>query len=207
MGYRESSGVEALAGVILSHISHLLSVLMLHELTLTVYRVMCAPKRRQLAVVSACLHIISPAGMFLSAPCAESSFSFFNFFGFYCYAQTLESNSNIAGIQEEILIVVSGIAFGVATTLRGNGLFSGLILVYDAIACTTMILGYRNVRSSIRRLFVTCISGTLMACIAIVPQYLAYDEYCGGWDANKRARPWCSGWIPSIYGWVQKEYW
>lgn len=160
-----------------------------------------------MAVVAASLHIISPAGMFLSAPYAESSFSFLNFFGFYCYAQTLKGNSNIAGIRADILVVVSGLAFGVATTFRRNGLLSGLILVYDAIISTTVVLRYRNVKSSIRRLFVTCISGTLMACIAAIPQYLAYNEYCSGWDINERARPWCSGWIPSIYEWVQQEYW
>ena len=206
-GYRKSSGLEDLAGVTLSHVSHLLSVLILHELTLAVYHRQCQPRRSRLAIVASSLHIISPAGMFLSAPYAESSFSFLNFVGFYCYAKTLEGHSNVGGIREGILIASSGIAFGVATTFRGNGLFSGLILVYDAITCVIMILRYRDVKSNVRRLFVTCISGSLMACIAVVPQYLAYDEYCSGWNANEKARPWCSGWFPSIYGWVQKEYW
>jgi phosphatidylinositol glycan class V len=207
MGYSNSFSNEALAGVMLSHICHLLSVLILHELTLTVYYILCQPKRCQLALVAASLHIISPAGMFLSAPCAESCFSFLNFLGFYCYAKTLEGHSNIAEICKDMLILFSGIAFGVATTFRGNGLFSGLTLVYDAIACITVILRNRKIKSGIRRLCVTCVSGALMAGIACVPQYLAYDEYCRRWDTKENARPWCSGWIPSIYGWVQKEYW
>lgn len=164
-------------------------------------------RRSKLAFLTAGLHIISPAGMFLSAPYAEGSFSFLNFFGFYCYAQTLEDHLMISRALRDILVVLSGVIFGIATTFRGNGLFSGLILVYDAFACVTQILQNKDVKSRVRRLIVVCLSGTLMACIAAIPQYLAYDEYCNVRNLNGRLRPWCSGWIPSIYGWVQSEYW
>lgn len=207
MGYPQSSAVERLAGVALSHVSHLMAVLILYELTLIVYSALSQQKRAQLAFLAASFHIISPAGMFLSAPYIESSFSVLNFLGLYCHAQANKNLPTGAPAREDALTVIAGILFGVATTFRGNGLFSGLILVYDAIIYGAMILRHRQVRTNLRRLFVTCLAGILMACIVVIPQYLAYDEYCNAEHFNGGVRPWCSDWIPSIYGWVQKEYW
>lgn len=207
MGYPQSSAIERFAGVALSHVSHLMAVLILYELTLIVYSALSQHRCAQLALLAASLHIISPAGMFLSAPYIESSFSVLNFLGFYCHARANCDLPNEASTREDALTIIAGILFGVATTFRGNGLFSGLILVYDAIICCVMILRHRQVRSNIRRLLVTCLAGSLMACIMVIPQSVAYDEYCTAEHFNGDVRPWCSDWIPSIYGWVQKEYW
>ena len=145
--------------------------------------------------------------MFLSAPYAESTFSFLNFTGCYLYAKSLVKASELLELETSLFILSSSILFGIATTIRGNGLFSGLTLIYDAIVCVTKILRFTAVEANIRRLLVVSIAGSLMASIAIVPQYLAYAEYCTGQSANVQGRPWCSKWIPSIYAWVQEHYW
>lgn len=181
--------------------------MMLHELTLTVCPKSTMTRISSFCVLAASLHIISPAGMFLSAPYAESPFSFLNFAGYYLYAKAMLEHGEGRENQRDALILLSGVVFGIATTFRGNGLFSGLLLVWDALACGTRVLRFTDIASNARRLLTVSISGLLMACIAIVPQYLAYDEYCvrGSTDSDKR--PWCSYWPPSIYTWVQRQYW
>ena len=180
---------------------------MLHKLTMTIYSAISAHERSKLSFVAACLHIVSPAGLFLSAPYAESSFSFINFAGFYLYARALGTRTTYREFSRDVLLVSSGILFGIATTFRGNGLLSGLVFVLDAFARMKEITECDDINATLRQLLVTCLSGVVMACIAISPQYRAYLEYCTGSSKGPLLRPWCSNWVPSIYAWVQKEYW
>jgi len=203
--YAEVSGQEALAGIVISHTSHLISVLILYELTLAVFPRVAWKKRSKTALLAATLHIISPAGIFLSAPYAEGSFSLLNFAGFYLYAYGSTEPPKRSRLLQDCFVMSSGAIFGIATTFRGNGLFSGLILVWDAITSIIKILQQTEVGLSLRSLVVVSASGVLMACVALVPQYLAYIEYC--WTATEQGRPWCAAWIPSIYAYVQKKYW
>ena len=179
---------------------------MLHELTLTVYRRSSVHQLSKISFLAACIHIISPAGIFLSAPYAESSFSLLNFAGCYLYAKAKPSTCVQNG-KGDALIIFSGILFGVGSTFRGNGLFSGLILVYDAVSSISKIVHSADIKANVRKLLVVSLSGVLMGCIAILPQCLAYKEYCTKSNAESVGRPWCSNWVPSIYAWVQKEYW
>ena len=196
-----------MTAIILAHVFHLLSVLMLHELTLIVCSKLTTARISSFCVLTASLHIISPAGMFLSAPYAESSFSFLTFASYYLYAKAMLKHGEGKENQRNTLILLSGVLFGTATTFRGNGLLSGLLLVWDALACGYKILQSTNIAFNIRHLLIVSISGLLMACIAIVPQYLAYNEYCVRGSVDSDKRPWCSYWPPSIYGWVQRHYW
>ena len=179
---------------------------MLHELTLTVYRGSSVHQLSKISFLAACIHIISPAGIFLSAPYAESSFSLLNFTGCYLYAKA-RTSTTVQNSKGNALIIFSGILFGVGSTFRGNGLFSGLILIYDAVSSMDKIVHSTDIKANVRELLVVCLSGVLMGCIAILPQCLAYKEYCSQSNAESLVRPWCSNWVPSIYAWVQKEYW
>lgn len=145
--------------------------------------------------------------MFLSAPYAESSFSFLNFTGYYFYAKAMLKHGEGRSGQRDFLILLSGVVFGAATTFRGNGLLSGLLLVWDALSRGTRILRSIDIISNIRRLMIISMSGLLMACIAVMPQYLAYGEYCVRGSVDNDRRPWCSHWPPSIFTWVQRQYW
>lgn len=180
---------------------------MLHKLTSTVCVKSTMTRVSSFCLLTACLHIISPAGMFLSAPSPESSFSFLNFAGCYFYAKGMLKHDEGRESERDISILLSGVVFGIATTFRGNGLLSGLLLVWNALACGTRIVGSIDIASNVRRLLVVSMSGLLMACIAAVPQYLAYSDYCVQGIADADRRPWCSFWPPSIYTWVQKHYW
>lgn len=198
---------EAGVGIIASHIFHFLSVLMLHQITLLVSPATFQSEVPLMAWLAAGLHIISPAGIFLSAPYAESAFSFLNFAGCLAYVKSVVNQAESKHAMANAAVSLSGIVFGLATTLRGNGLLSGLTLIYDAVTCLSSIFHGVETKSNLSRLLTVCISGTLMASIAIVPQYVAYEVYCRSGGSLEVARPWCSYWIPSIYAWVQKEYW
>lgn len=180
---------------------------MLYQLTLTAFPKVPAKRRSMFAFLTASLHIISPAGMFLCAPYAESIFSFLNFSGFYFYARSLERTVGSFDASWVGFMLLSGAFFGIATTFRGNGLFSGLVLVYDAISTTILMLRSCDFANNIRRLLVTLIAGLMMGCLSVIPQYVAYLEYCTGQNIETPGRPWCSNWVPSIYAWVQRHYW
>src|SRR5689334_12377322 len=65
----------AWAGVLISNTSHFLAVVLLYELSRRVFGQ--GQKAASLALVTAGLHVVSPAGLFLSAPNAESPFALF----------------------------------------------------------------------------------------------------------------------------------
>ncbi|KAL4871654.1 hypothetical protein BDV12DRAFT_17808 [Aspergillus spectabilis] len=193
----------AVSAVALSHVAHYFSVLALYRLSINVFG--HATERRRLSCfLSAALHIISPAGAFLSAPYGEPLFSFLNITGFYIYSSSrIDLNTGRRSLSH-VKLLLSGCFFAAATFIRSNGILSGILLAYDALKLSYDIISRRPfIASSIRLGFVG-----LTACIAalglVVPQYLAYTAYCTN---ESTSRPWCQSLVPSIYGWVQDHYW
>lgn len=158
--------------------------------------------------IASILHIMSPAGLFLSAPYTESIFAAVNFAGLLSYSQAriaVELNSKQT-LREDILLLNAGAFFAAATWIRSNGLLSGLVFVYDVALCVPKVLKMQLSSNEFRKLAVTCVAGITMAMGLIVPQYIAYQEYCIT-ESNLGVRPWCHKTIPSIYTWVQSHYW
>jgi phosphatidylinositol glycan class V len=191
------------AGVVVSNVCHLLSVLVLHRL-LTV--VVGPQQQRQIPLVASILHILTPASLFLSAPYAEAMFSLLNFTGMLYYAQSRALGDKHPSVREDVYKLSAGLFFGVATMARSNGLLSGLILLYDVARYSPQAISMRLSMHDLRRIVVTCVSGTFVALGFVLPQVLAYTTYCGQ-AADLDARPWCNKSIPSIYSWVQSHYW
>ncbi len=154
------------------------------------------------SLLAAVVHIVSPAGAFLSAPCSESLFSCLNFLGFYFYVDGRNSTS----LNQNLETVLAGLVIGCATIVRSNGILSGLPFLYDA--ALQLFNLFRNGSSvrKIRRLSALVGGGCLIAVGAAFPQYLAYIEYCTN-AVQRERRPWCDFTFPSIYGWVQQHYW
>lgn len=191
------------AGVCISDICHLISVLVLYRLS----RVVLGPQQSsRIPFIAAALHIISPAGLFLSAPYAESAFSVLNFMGMLHYALARQT-ANPWTVTQDLYMLSAGILFALATLIRSNGLLSGLILLYDAVAFVPRILTFQFDVHEARRLLVTCVAGGILALGFILPQVLAYLEYCDAAGNNALTRPWCGKTVPSIYSWVQSHYW
>jgi len=157
----------------------------------------------KLAFTAASLHIISPAGLFLSAPYAESSCALLSFAGCLLFTRSLGSNgSTEAG--HDVLVLLSGVAFGIATTFRSNGILNGLLLLEEAFRMLWRVKsGFQM--ASLRRLLATGLGGLSVAVGFLLPQVIAYNEYCGNLVVN--SRPWCERTLPSIYTFVQDHYW
>ncbi|EMR82639.1 putative gpi mannosyltransferase 2 protein [Botrytis cinerea BcDW1] len=157
------------------------------------------------ALVTALLHIISPAGIFLSAPYAESSTALLTFLGAFIFAKSFESGESNRTLGHDLLILISGVVFGLATTFRSNALLNGLLLLEEAFRILLSLSNGFNI-FAVRRLIITGLGGMCVGIGFLTPQYIAYQEYCGVTDIVN-PRIWCSNTLPSIYAFVQAFYW
>lgn len=198
------SGIDriALTGVVLSHVVHYFSVLALYRLTINVFGLQTAAQRL-LAYVSAALHIISPAGAFLSAPYGESLFSFLNLSGFYIYSSARHDDRLGNGAFRDGKVLTAAVFFATATAVRSNGILSGFLFAYDAWILLWRLVSEGLSAKAVVRLGVIILGGCIVATGMIWPQFVAYTTFCTG----NVTRPWCQWTIPSIYGWVQEQYW
>ncbi|PNY28797.1 GPI mannosyltransferase 2 [Tolypocladium capitatum] len=197
-GRDANTTVEPLVAIAVAHVSHLIAVLALYRLT------MVMSNDTKLAFVTSALHIISPAGLFLSAPYAESPFACLSFIGNLLFALGIRNKRD--EVKRFALIVGAGAAFGLATAFRSNGLSSGVLFAVGAVNC---FLAFARGPSLSRLLTLAApvIGGICVAAGSVVPQYAAWRRYCGASLHDVEPRPWCSHTMPSIYTFVQDEYW
>jgi phosphatidylinositol glycan class V len=203
-GFKPTLRQYLVAGIVVSNVCHLLSVLVLYQLlTIT-----AGPQQKyQIAFVGAVLHAMTPASLFLSSPYAEAPFSLLNLTGMLLYARSrILAQTQQPNLREDAHKLGSGVLFGFATLMRGNGLLSGLVLVYDVAHYLPRVCSMQLAVHDVRRIIVTCLAGVVVAMGFFLPQYIAYVDYCTG-DRSADSPPWCKKTIPSIYSWVQSHYW
>ncbi|KPM34742.1 GPI mannosyltransferase 2 [Neonectria ditissima] len=184
--------------IALAHASHLGAVLALHQLTVVV----CGDRR--LAFVAAAVHVLSPAGLFLSAPYAESPFACLSFVGNLLFALGFKAAPD--SLRRNAAVVAAGAVFGLATTFRSNGLFGGLLFAVEAVRCFLSFVASPGF-ARLLRLVAPVLGGLFVAAGTVIPQAVAWVRYCGANAPEADRRPWCSHLIPSIYTFVQAEYW
>lgn len=199
-----------LVGVALSHFMHWCSVVLLWGLARRCFDsagVKDEGKRATAAFVAAALHIVSPGGVFLSAPYAESFFSGLSMLGYYLYVSAREDSVGFtsgAGLK----LMLSGVVFGCATIVRSNGVLNGIPFLLDAVSHSWMVLNPRTAKAAwvttITNLVCTVVAGSSIAVGIFAPQFMAYRDYCMGREV---VRPWCNSIPPSIFTWVQSHYW
>ncbi|KAE8132352.1 GPI mannosyltransferase 2 [Aspergillus pseudotamarii] len=193
----------ALVAITLSHITHYFSVLALYRLSINIFG-HDSTSGRLISFLSAALHIICPAGAFLSAPYGESLFSFLNITGYYLYsASLLDANAGKRASSDANLLLAAAL-LSIATAVRSNGILSGALFAYDALLQLRMIISQGISGDNLLRLGVIVVGGCVVALGLIVPQWIAYTAFC---MSDEPLRPWCEQLIPSIYGWVQVHYW
>ncbi|ODA80790.1 hypothetical protein RJ55_03750 [Drechmeria coniospora] len=190
--------LEPLVAIALAHLAHLTAVLALYRLT------MILSAERKLAFVASALHIFSPAGIFLSAPYAESPFAGLTFIGNVLFALSIKNRSD--PLARSVLIVGAGIVFGLATAFRSNGLGSGVLFAVSAVHGLAALARERTV-ANLMGLAAAGIGGLCVAAGSALPQFVAWKRYCDDALPELGPRPWCSRTIPSIYTFVQEEYW
>ncbi|TVY85509.1 GPI mannosyltransferase [Lachnellula suecica] len=194
-------GIEAVVAICIAHLAHLFSVLLLFNLTLAIFPGVTA----RFAFSAAALHIISPAGVFLSAPYAESSCALFAFAGCLTFAKSFPSQRQTTSAKHDFLLVASGVLFGISTTYRSNGILNGLLLLEEAFRVLFNLKDDFGI-ARIRRLAASGIGGLSVAAGFLLPQYIAYSDFCMETDVAI-LRPWCNKSLPSIYTFVQDYYW
>lgn len=185
---------EPLVGIVIANLSHLLSVIALYQLTALV------SSDRRLAYVASTLHIISPAGLFLSAPYAESTFSCLSFLGNWLFALSYKHRHST--VKHGLSLVGAGVLFGLASMFRSNGLASGLLFAVEAIRSLISFFQKPGLSSLLSVVF-PVVGGIYIAAGFAAPQVIAWMRYCGEFTL----RPWCSNMPPSIFGFVQEHYW
>jgi phosphatidylinositol glycan class V len=186
--------LEPLVGIAVANLSHLLSVLALYQLTALV------SSDRRFAFVASILHIISPAGLFLSAPYAESPFSCLSFLGTWLFALSYKHRHST--VKRGVSLVASGALFGLSSLFRSNGLASGLLFAVEAVRCLISFAQKPGLSSLLSLLFPVA-GGLYIAGGFAAPQVIAWMRYCDG----AALRPWCARTVPSIYSFVQEHYW
>lgn len=194
-------GIEAILAICIANLSHLLSVLVLFSLTFAVF----PGSTTKFAFSAAALHIISPAGIFLSAPYAESSCALFSFAGCLAFAKSFPSERRATAVKHDFLLVVSGVFLGISTTLRSNGILSGLLLLEEAFMVLFSLKDDLQL-ARIRRLIASGVGGLSVGAGFLLPQYIAYNTFCTE-QGVETLRPWCTNTVPSIYTFVQDYYW
>ena len=195
-----------LAGVTISHVAHYVAVMSLYQL---VGKITLGTEDPQLSFVTAMLHIVSPAGVFLSAPYTESLFAALSFVALNLYLPTRQFafTPEAMTLKADARIVLAGLLFGLSSTIRSNGLPSGLYFLLDIIGL--ILSNPRQIFElrKIRRGFCLAIGGFCVVVGFCYPQYMAYLRYCHETAAGDERRSWCDERIPSIYSYVQSAYW
>jgi phosphatidylinositol glycan class V len=107
----------------------------------------------------------------------------------------------------DLLCILSGISLGIAAMFRSNGILNGLIMLEEAFR-VLISLSSNFSFPLMRRLLATGLGGLSVGAGFLLPQYIAWSEYCGQENASVDSlRPWCRNAIPSIYSFVQEHYW
>ena len=202
----ESDQFRISIAVLVAHVAHLAAVLTLYRLTLTVFG---DGRRKGYAYVTAILHIFSPAGIFLSAPYAEALCAFLSFAGYLFYAKAVAGGHSDQRLPRNLSRLLSGAAFGLATSVRSNGILNGILFLEDAFVIAITVVRTGPTVRSIKSLTSTGLGGVLIGAGLVVPQWVAYGQYCrlDPELGTGSTRPWCQETIPSMYTFVQRHYW
>ncbi|RYP31536.1 hypothetical protein DL767_005714 [Monosporascus sp. MG133] len=199
VGFEDTDSLEPLVGVFVSHASHLLSVLALYQLGLVIW----GQGSRRLAFIAALLHVLSPAGLFLSAPYAESAFALLSFLGYLFFAKGIVGDKKRT-VAHDVSVVAAGMWFGFAATFRSNGIFGGLPFAMELLG---ELASSPPTLTSVRKRLALVVGGSAVAVGFAVPQIVAYLAFCSGSPETEEGRSWCSKALPSIYSFVQERYW
>lgn len=200
-------GLHALSGILIANASHLLSTLVLYKTTLLVFK---APveKAANMALLTAYLHILSPAGLFLSAPYGESLFSLLSFAGSFLY---IWSDQKLAGgrvLWSNTATLASAVVFSASCMVRSNGILNGVLFLHDFVLQIAAVAVRSNGEPKsmllrFLRIGVLGSGGLIIGLGFAAPQVIAWKDYC----TEGNSRPWCFDIVPSIYFWVQGHYW
>jgi GPI mannosyltransferase 2 len=194
-----------ISGLLIAHLSSWVSMVLIWSIAASLSRGE-NQTRAAVAFVAALLYIVSPAGVFVSAPYTESPFAAMNLLGVRLFLLGRDRSARGRTMAAALYTISGGLASCLATLLRSNGVLSGIPYAWDAVARVLDLARRNRDPPQIMRLVSLGLGGALIACGMILPQYKAYCEYCTGLQMED-VRPWCHAYLPSIFTFVQSHYW
>ncbi|ETS65225.1 hypothetical protein PaG_00294 [Moesziomyces aphidis] len=166
----------------LANVAAVVAPLLLFRLTLRV------TEQIELATAAAVLSVFAPsAATTLSAPTPEPFFSAASLAGMLCLEQARLGWTRL---------LAASVWFGVATAFRANGT---LLIGYTAYK----LLAQAGTRGFAKAALQLAVSAAVCVSPTVLFQTWAYGRFC----LAEGGRPWCSAVPPSVYAFVQAEYW
>jgi phosphatidylinositol glycan class V len=150
-------------------------------------------KDEKVAWVAAVVFCFNPASVFYSAVYTESLFSLLSWMGMLCV------------IQGKYWRGVGWLAL--AGSARSNGILGVWFLIWEELIWARKIhVGHEGSFNTSKRV-IRVLFGSIVVCLPYIGmQAIGWLAFCR--QASVGDRPlWCEGAIPSIYGYIQQEYW
>lgn len=178
---------------LMANISSLISPVLLYRLTYYL------TKKIDFAYTTAVLSLFAPtAATTLASPTPEAFFSFASLMGM------LHLGAN--GRCRWSSLLGASLWFAVATAFRANG-----VLLTGFIAFRLLFAPDWHSRSRLSRLVAGLATFIPLAAICVSPLVLfqawSYGRFCTELDSTIAPRPWCKERPPSVFTFVQSEYW
>ena len=166
-----------LVGVIFTNICHVMSSILLYNLTKLLF------KSRRLAAVSSLIHIWSPANAVLTSVYSEAPFAMFSFAGLLCFYNKRR--------------YLAALNWALAAFLRSNGILLIGFFWYD------FLLFARLRPQNVPRFLLANLLRSLIVLSGFI-LFMAHGYYSLCMPSE---RPWCHQAFPNVYSFVQEHYW
>lgn len=180
-----------LAATLIANTCHFLAAVVLFHYTLLVFQNARIFSPNRMALASLALFILSPAGVFLTAPYSESIASFSSFLCLFLREKALLVQNGSLRFNST-LYVLSGALASLAYGFRANCLLLGLVYVHDLV-----------VRPLQLRQIWPLFAGLVLGATFTFSQFANYWTICHGTQRGE----WCSLKLPSLFTYAQAHYW
>lgn len=187
-----------LASVIYANGFHLVSCISMFYLAETTFNKisMFRLRAKSIAWASSLAYVISPAGIFLTAPYSESFCNVLVITGLWFREAALGKNpvlSSFRTLTSVLLYLLSGLLIAISFGVRANSVLFGLFYLYD------LQNAWKN--RLVADCALTIAAGGQLAVAIIVSTWYPYSVFC------PNRGEWCNSWFPSLFSYAQAKYW
>lgn len=192
-------------GIAIANICHFLSCVVLYYLSLKIFtsNTLFISRAERIALLSSLFYVISPAGVFLTAPYSESLCSLLCFSALLLRELSMNRSSynNIysktclkPSIIYKLVYIFSGSLISLAFGVRANSLLFGILYLYDFYEFTIRNKSFKDSVLSI-------LAGSQLMAAFLFANLFAYKTFCPA------RGEWCFERIPSLFSYAQSHYW
>ncbi|RLV86939.1 GPI mannosyltransferase [Meyerozyma sp. JA9] len=177
---------------------HLAACISMHFLVETTFGKisMFRSRAKSIALASSLAYVISPAGIFLTAPYSESFCNVLVVTGLWFREAALGKTPVLSSFKNTgsvILYLLSGSLIAISFGVRANSVLFGLFYLYD------LQKAWQN--SLVTDFILTLAAGGQLAVAIAVSIWYPYSVFCPG------RGEWCHSWFPSLFSYAQSKYW